>query len=189
MTDPVSQSPEAVPEIAVRQRAFLLDQLVQVASGKLCTGDANRAIRVAVKRELGLEAKPANRLRAEMVAEGLLVTERLNRKEYFQLTDSGRAYLEQHRQAVPPLPQGQGKGIVPPSNENVRQFRLSYLLLQLLKADRHTLSQPHANRFDALGKRLELNAATAKAIRHELTEQGLLAISKPNRFEAYTLTA
>jgi hypothetical protein len=75
-----------------------------------------------------------------------------------------------------------------PSNDLIRKFRISYLLLQLLKADRHTLSQRDANRFDALGKRLELNAVTARAIRHELAEQGLLAILEPNRSEVYTLT-
>jgi predicted transcriptional regulator len=189
VTDLVSHSPDAVPEIAVRQRAFLLDQLVRVAGAKLSKGDANHAIPAAVKRELGLDAATANRLRAEMVAEGLLAMERPNRVESFQLTDPGRAYLEQHRHDVPPLPQGRGKGIVPPSNENVRQLRYSYLLLRLFQADRYTLSQAEANKFDALGKRLELNAATAKAIRHELAEQGLLIIARPNRSESYTLTA
>ena len=188
MTDPVSQSPDAVSEITVRQRAFLLDQIAQVTDAKLAKGDANRAIPAALKRELHLDAPTANRLRAEMVAEGLLAIESEKRREYFQLTDTGRAYLEQHRQHLPPSSQAGEKGIIPPSNENVRNFRSCYLLLQLLEADRYTLYQAEANKFGAFRDRLKLNAATAKAIRHELAVQGLLTIAKSNRFEAYTLT-
>jgi predicted transcriptional regulator len=188
VTDSLSHAPDAIPEISIRQRAILLDQIARSSEGKLGKGDANRAIPAAIKRELGLKAPAANQLRAALVAEGLLTTERQNRKDYFQLTDRGRDYLEQHRQEFPVTPRGRGKGIVPPSNENVRRYRISYLLLQLLKAEQHTLSQPQANRFDALGKRLELNAVTATSLRHELAAQGLLTISRPNRFETYSLT-
>jgi predicted transcriptional regulator len=188
VTDPVLQSPAAILELPVRQRAFLLDQIAGAPCESLGKGAANRAIPAAAKRELELDTSNLNRLRSDMTAEGLLKTERANRIESYQLTDKGRAYLEQHRSSVPTLPTGRVGVVTPPSNDLVRKFRISYLLLQLLKAERHTLSQGEANRFDALGRRLELNAATARAIRHELAEQGLLAISKQNRFEAYTLT-
>ena len=189
MTDPTSQSPDAVVENLLRQRAWLLDQIARAADQKLKRGEANRAIPASLKRTLGLDAATASRCRAEMVSEGLLGTEREKRVESFHLTDRGRAYLEQHRQAIPALPARRGRGIAPPSNPDVQKFRVSYLLLQLLEADGQTRSQTEANKFGAIRDRLELNAATAKAIRHELAEQGFLTIVPHGRSEAYTLTA
>jgi predicted transcriptional regulator len=188
MTDPAPQSPASAPELSTRQRAFLLDQIARAPGERLARGAANRAIPAAAKRDLDLNPPTLNRLRSEMVAEGLLKHERVNRVEHYLLTDTGRAYLEQHRVAVPTFAARRVGAVTPPSNDLVRKFRVSYLLLQLLRADRHTLRQAEANHFDALGKKLELNAATAMAVRHELAAQGLLTVVRHGRSEEYTLT-
>jgi predicted transcriptional regulator len=188
MTDPASQPAATVSELSVRQRAFLLDQIARAPGERLARGAANRAIPAAAKRDLGLDPATLNQIRSEMVAEGLLKQERVNRVELYQLTSEGRAYLAQNRAAMPTFSARRVGAVTPPSNDLVRKFRVSYLLLQLLKADRHTLRQAEANRFDALAKRLELNAATAVAVRRELADRGLLTVARHGRSEEYTLT-
>ena len=52
------------------------------------------------------------------------------------------------------------------------------MLKQLLQAEEWTLTQDRANRFDALGRNtLDLNATTARRLRHELAEEGLITIA------------
>jgi predicted transcriptional regulator len=188
VTDPVAQASAAVPELALRQRVYLLDQVARGPSAGLAQGDANGKIPAAVKRELMLDSSVCNRLRSEMLVEGLLHCEKTKRKQLFQLTDGGRAYLEEHRAALLSVTPGPRGKVNPPKSDEVRQYRTTFLLFQLFRTDRHTLTQAAANRFDTLAKKLELNAATAWVLRHELNQQGLLAITPTGRSETYTLT-
>ena len=70
----------------------------------------------------------------------------------------------------------------------MRQQRFSYLMLQLLRAHNYTLSQGQARITDSLGKGLNLNAATAWHVRHELAERGYVEIHLSGHTERYVLT-
>lgn len=168
-----------------RRRAFLLDQLSVAKDRRLAMGPANAAIPAAIARELGLSPGAANAIRAALAAEGYMAVGKAGRTVTYTLTDSGAAHLVTIRQFVPRQTAG---NVIPPSNDTVRRARVSYLLLQLLRSERHTLAGADANRFDAVGRSLELNAATARHIRGELAAEGLISVARSGRAESYTLT-
>ncbi|HVK08564.1 MAG TPA: hypothetical protein VM597_07280 [Gemmataceae bacterium] len=175
-------------ELSLQQRGYLLHQIAQADGQRLAQGKANAAIPTAARKSLGLDTAAANRVRAELQAEGLLGSERVNRVLYYILTDEGRAYLERHRAVLPQIPGGRAGRVIPPTNEQVRLSRVAYLLLQLFKAPDYTLHAAEANKRTSQSEKLELNAATAQHVRRELAAEGLLTITATDRSERYTLT-
>jgi hypothetical protein len=80
--------------------------------------------------------------------------------------------------------------VVPPANDQVREYRTGYLLLEVLKAPQHTLADADAaEHLDTYAREgLELNASTARHLWRDLAAQGLLAASGAGRAVRYTIT-
>jgi predicted transcriptional regulator len=177
--------PASNETIQKRRTAYLLRQVLEADPDPLPQGDANK--KTLLSQELELNAPTANHLRAELVSRGLLNSTK-GRTVSYTLTDTGRKYLDEHKDDVATVIQSRGR-VIPPSTADVRQYRVSYLLLQLLKSPEYRLTASNANKFDAVGKHLALNVPTATKIRHELKERGLLTITEAEDEEVYTLTA
>jgi hypothetical protein len=135
----VSQS----ASLSDRQKAFLLQQLVEAPDNHVTLGDANKRIGAAAKREMQLDVATANRLRKELKESGYLREEWSNRKVSFTLTDEGRIHLQTlpHNlfppvgTKVPKPPRSEGD--VPPELLKLQQ---SYLLLVLFQANARKLA-------------------------------------------------
>jgi predicted transcriptional regulator len=174
------------PERSARRRAFLLQQVAEAPGQTLRRGQANRTIPRAVVRDLGLTSAEANRVREALAREQHLRIAHTGKSATFELTDQGRALLQTLVPYAPPPSRGV---LNPPADVNMARWRKSYLLLQLLQAEGQTRSQAEANRLDTLGRRrLQLNAATARHLRHQLAAEGLLRVARDGRQESYALT-
>jgi predicted transcriptional regulator len=80
--------PPAPPEDerTARRKAVLLYQLLDAPGERLSVGEANRKLTQGTKKSLGLNNDLANRLREEMVRQGLIRTVKENRRVYYALT-------------------------------------------------------------------------------------------------------
>ena len=168
------------------QRAYLLRQVQEAPDNQLAKGKANRFPR-AVARELNLAPMTANKLRDEMVEEGLLRTLKKSGSIVYELTDKGRTALPHMQQK--PVPEGRKPVREAPVSDEVRQQRKTFLLFQLFEAPQHTLEQKEANRFREPGRKfLSLSASTANRLRKEMADQKLIAMTKNGRNATYRLT-
>ena len=159
------------------RRAFLLQQLLTAPSHKLNKGQANQQIGAAVRRALDLDPAVANQLREELAEQGYIQIYTKKSNVSYELTDAGRQYLQTLEPYSPP-----GHGEPAPVSAEVQQYRKSYLLFQLFKAERHSLGKKAANRFDALGRKyLELTATAANRMRKSLADQGRIEIIPQGR--------
>jgi DNA-binding PadR family transcriptional regulator len=176
----------ATSTLADRQRAFLLGQLAAAPDRRLGKGEANKHL----PKEIGLSAGEANRLRDTLRREGYLQTSREKRALYYELTDEGEAYLQTLPPYAPPAPRAKGKANLD-VDDDVRRWRKSYLLMQVLAGSGNSLSQPEANKKITRGIRehLELTAATANHLRQEFVDEHLLAVEMVGRQPHYTITA
>lgn len=167
MTAPDESAPSTQTNL-VAVRVALLDQIASAQTPKT-GGELNQRLSGSLKE---LKLADANRYRAELVADGLLRTEKHGRRVTFDLTDAGRAFLDSHQADLPPLTP---RGFRPPSNDDVRRFRAAYLLLQILAAEPDRLRRTDGNKFDKQGRdALELNAATADFLRADFVKRGLI---------------
>jgi predicted transcriptional regulator len=193
-TPPAQPEPAATPappeERTARLKAVLLYQLLDAPGERLTAGEANRKLTQGTKKALGLGNESANRLREEMVAQGLLRTVKEDRKVYYTLTEQGRERARAlQRPQVPTRPQ---RRTVDESqiDEKLRDDQRAYLLLQLFLAPGHTLTQKAANDklTDAIQKKLRLTKTLANQRRQALAEQGYIQLGKSGRSQQYTLT-
>lgn len=169
-----------------RRHAFLLHHLTGAKDRRLLLGDVTKRLKTNAAVSLGFNDEVVSKVRETLVAGGYLRVEKVGRGVWYQVTEGGVAYLGTLQEFAPIGP-GRGK-VHPASNEDVRQARVAYLLLQLLQGRGHSLSSSVANKATSQSRTLELNAATSRHVRSELAARGLLTIERGTRSERYTLT-
>jgi predicted transcriptional regulator len=176
---------------ADRRQAYLLHLLAAARDRKLTRGELTKKLKTKAAQEAGLMTDAAPGLLEQLSAAGLIRAGKPGRAVVYELTDPGAAHLEASRGLLPQTPSAGGRGrVVPPPNDRVRDYRTGYLLLQVLRSPRHAVTEAEANaRLDTYAREgLELNAATASHLRHELTNRGLLAASGTGRAASFSLT-
>jgi predicted transcriptional regulator len=197
-SDQLAATPSPSPETgspgtedrAARQKAVLLYQLADAPDQKLGAGEANRKLSQAARKTLHLTNAVANRLRQELVQEGLLETTRQGRKVVYGLTERGREHVRTLER--PLLPGRAGEKPVDESSmsDELRGFQRAYLLLQLFLAEGWTLTRKEAN--DRLTRtvqqKLGLTKTLANRRRTTLAEQGYVRVTRVGRTEQYELT-
>lgn len=88
----------------------------------------------------------------------------------------------QPRQKRPP------QSVIEPSNETVRNYRESHLLLQLLKSPAGRLGGEDLRRLGAAGRNLDMNRATARSVLLSLAGRGLVKAEGVSGRESFELT-
>jgi predicted transcriptional regulator len=187
----VSGNPSpAVPSVAsLPQQAFVLQRLADAPARRLTRGEVNKKCSVQPAKRIGLGDKSAlDGLVAYLANAGFIRAGKQGRSVVIELTEMGQAHL-QTLEPVPARVTGRGE-FKPPSSDAVASGRRSFLLLQMFLAPQQRLAQNEANRkLGTLGtKYLDLNAATAQALRQQLAAEGLLTITKTGRQEVCSLT-
>jgi DNA-binding PadR family transcriptional regulator len=186
--------PTAAPDSTTandRRTALLLHVLATATGRRLTRGDLNKKLRTKAAQSAGLAPESVRPLLDGCAAGGLLRVETAPRRVEYALTDAGLARLDTMRPLLPDVKhQGTRGKIIPPSNDQVSDLRIGYLLLEVLKAPGQSLGDAEANdHLDTYARDgLELNATTARHLWRELATQGLLARSGEGRFARYALT-
>jgi predicted transcriptional regulator len=163
------------------QKWCLLNHLLEATPHhRLSKGDANGKLRAALQRELELTPARATELREALASEHYITIAKKGRSVTYELTDTGREYL-QMLDPYPPEPP------VEPVPETVLRHQMAHVLFQLFRAEGQTLGRGQANQ-----KRgptdLELTPQAANKLRKQLAKQGALEIIKGSRSESYRLT-
>jgi predicted transcriptional regulator len=174
-----------------RPQAYLLHLLAAAPSRSLKQGELNKRLKTKAAEQTGTGPSVATDQLQRLATAGLVRIAQTKRAVVYELTDAGAARLDGLKDLLPPTRPVGGRGkIVPPSNEQVRGYRTGYLLLQVLRSPRQSVTEADANaQLDAYAREtLELNAATASHLRQELVGQGRLARSGSGRGASYTLT-
>jgi predicted transcriptional regulator len=176
----------AQPSDADRKQAFLLHILATAPGRKLLRGQLAPKLKTKAAQALGLEGLPE--VFADLEAAGLVRKVKVTRSLVYELTDAGAARLAEVKDLVPAKP-GRG-GTKPPANEQVSTYRTGYLLLQVLRSRKCTVTEAEANKsLDTYAREgLELNVATAQHLRRDLVTSGLLAVQGNGRSATYSLT-
>ena len=90
----VSENPPQDCELlALKQQAFLLDQLNSSRGGQLSRTDANKRIPKQIQEELALAPSAANDLRTALVSRGFLTEQRVARSVSYTITAAGQAWV------------------------------------------------------------------------------------------------
>lgn len=192
---PTSPQIQAIPPGELggteRQMAFLLRLLSDAPGQKITRGKLGRRIKTVGAATAGLRPTNLSALITQLSGNGFVRVGKAGRADVYELTGAGAAHLDEVRDRFSLGGNRGGRGrVIPPANDQVRNLRLSYLLLQSLKTHPQPLPEAEANGLlDSYARDgLELNSATASHLRQELVRQGLFARTGSGRAIAYTLT-
>jgi predicted transcriptional regulator len=181
------------PALAATRRAVLLYQLLDAGEEKLKQGDANRKLGLALKEALSLTNEEANRLREQLIQEGLVEAVEQGRTVAYGLTERGREYVRTLER--PTLTATPVQRTVTPVDESAvpeetRRARRAFLLYQLHDTEGQKLSQGDSNHSISRTARKELGLSNEAAnwVRAELVGQGDLLETPAGKTVVYTLT-
>jgi hypothetical protein len=81
-------------------------------------------------------------------------------------------------------------GIIPPENDDIRKWRIEYVLFQVIKNPQQILGETGLSKqLDTYAREaLEFNTATARHLCQEMAAEGLLKTSGEGRTVCYTIT-
>src|SRR5262245_28078903 len=127
----------AGPEADART-AYLLHLLAAAPGRKLTRCGLGKKLETKPAEAVGLPPGAAPGLIDRLASGGFVRVGKAGRAVVYELTDAGGARLEAVRALVPPArPVGSRGRVVPPPNDQVRDYRTGYLLLQVLRSPRH----------------------------------------------------
>jgi DNA-binding MarR family transcriptional regulator len=169
---------------------MILDLLASSPGRTRKRGELNAKLKTKAAASLGLTPAAATDVLDRLAADGLVRSGKRGRAVVYEFTDAGAQYLDQVRHHLPARRRVGSRGkIMPPANDAIRGYRADYLLLQVLRAPRHEITEADANdQLDTYAREgLELNAATASQLRRDLVGQGLLVVTGSGRAARYSL--
>jgi predicted transcriptional regulator len=185
--------PEVSEELRQKQHYVLLNQIAEAGGFGLSGAMANRQLGRAVQRELELDTKIANLLRQALAEQDYIEIEKEGRSVTYRLTDAGRAYLATLPVVEISSGRGEGKGegrkprIVEVSDE-VRKNQQAFLLLEMLRSERESLSLDEISYRSALAKSMFLNRDAAEQLFASLAEQGYVESREVEDEERFVIT-
>jgi hypothetical protein len=165
--------------------------LASAPDRRLTRGELNKKLNNRGAALVGLTPESASPVLELCSQKEYVQSNSVRRTVAYVLTAAGAAHLDTIRTLHPILNSPQSRGrVIPPANDQIRDYRASYLLLQVLKDPGQSPSETEANRqLDSYGRQgLELNAATALQVRQELVAQGFLTLSGAGRSLRYGIT-
>ncbi len=188
LAEAVSPAPPASPSIDDDKRlAFLLYLLASAPKRQLTQGKLNKKLGTKPATALRLTRDLASSVLDRCGQDGFVSVKAGRGTATYTLTEAGASHLDTLRSLLPTERQIPGRGqIIPPENDQIRERRTVYLLLQVVKTSRCELSESDATKKLTKHARegLELNAATVRHLLGELASHELVTSSgsKPKRF-------